>query len=54
MIKAKIGPKNERLAGFNMTPIRKRRRKTAEEPPDGEAPGTSPDATAPPPDQPVV
>lgn len=47
VVKAKFGPRAERLVQFNMAPIRKRTRKRviAEKPPDGEAPevpGTQP------------
>jgi hypothetical protein len=37
-VKAKLGPRTERLVHFDMTPIRKRSRKKEEKPPDGEEP----------------
>ncbi len=53
MIRAKIGPKNERLVQFKVAPIRKRPRKPVK-PPDGETPETSiSGTTASPPDQQV-
>lgn len=54
VVKARIGPRNERLVQFNMAPIRKRPRKPAVKPPDGEAPGTEPGASASPSTKPVV
>jgi hypothetical protein len=39
VVKAKFGPRTERLVHFNMAPLRKRPRKR-KEPTDGEEPGT--------------
>jgi hypothetical protein len=38
VVKAKFGPRTERLVQFDMTPIRKRARKKVEKPSDGEEP----------------
>jgi hypothetical protein len=55
VVKAKIGPRSERLVHFKMDPIRKRVRKPAEEKkqPSGKKPGTDAGAPAPPPDKPA-
>jgi hypothetical protein len=38
VVKAKLGPRTERLVQFDVAPLRKRTRKTGEKPPDGEEP----------------
>src|SRR5262245_40032345 len=59
--KGKMGPKNEMLTHFHVTPQRKRKRKPAEQPkdPSGEKPGTGPGGadpgtSVPPPKKPDV
>lgn len=46
--KGKVGPKNERLVHFRVPPIRRRPRRAAAKPSDGEAPGTVPGVSGPP------
>lgn len=56
VVRAKIGPRNERLVQFGMVPIRRRPRKppVVVKPPDGETDGTEPGAPASPFAKPVV
>ena len=56
VVKGKLGRRNERLVHFKVAPLRKRPRKQAisVKPPDGEASGTKPDASASPSAKPVV
>src|SRR6185436_6152825 len=58
MVRAKIGPHNERLAQFKMAPIRRRPRKpqvvVVVKSPDGESLGTETGTSVPPPAKPVV
>jgi hypothetical protein len=55
-VKAKLGPRNERLVHFKVAPLRKRPRKPVivVKPQDGEASGTLPGASASPPAKPVA
>jgi hypothetical protein len=55
-VKAKLGPRNERLVHFKVAPLRKRPRKTivVVKPQDGETSGTMPSAPASPPAKPVA
>jgi seryl-tRNA synthetase len=55
-VRAKIGPRNERLVQYKIAPLRKRSRKTKVvfvKETGGEASGTKPDAVASPPAKPV-
>ncbi len=56
VVKGKLGARSERLVHFNVAPLRKRPRKQPIEvkPPDGEASGTKPDASASPSAKPVA
>ena len=61
VLRGKVGPKNELLVHFKVAPLRKRKRKLAEEEkkPSGEKPGTGPGGTdpgtaVPPPDKPAA
>jgi hypothetical protein len=45
VVKGKIGPRSERLVHFNVAPLRRRTRKAAAKPPDGEPTGTEPVST---------
>lgn len=51
--KGKLGPRSERLVHFSVAPLRRRggRKPVVVKPPDGETPGTGPDAS---PTRPVV
>lgn len=55
-VKAKLGPRNERLVHFKVAPLRKRTRKpiVVVKPKDGEAMDSLPDAPASPPAKPVA
>lgn len=55
-VKAKLGPRNERLVHFKVAPLRKRTRKPilVVKPQDGETSGTLPGAPASPPAKPVA
>lgn len=55
-VKAKLGPRNERLVHFKVAPLRKRTRKPilVVKPKDGEASDSLPDAPASPPAKPVA
>jgi hypothetical protein len=55
-VRAKLGPRNERLVHFKVAPLRKRTRKPilVVKPQDGEASGTLPGASASPPAKPVA
>ncbi len=57
-VRAKIGPRSERLVHFKIAPLRKRSRRQVvvevEKKLNGEASGTQPDASAPPSTKPVV
>ena len=56
-VRAKVGPRNERLVHYKIAPLRKRSRKTkvvfVSKDSGGEASGTKPDAVASPPAKPV-
>jgi len=58
VVRAKLGPHNERLVQFNMAPIRRRPRKpqvvVVVKSPDGETHGTEPGTSVSPPAKPVV
>lgn len=54
VVRGKLGIRNERLVHFRVPPLRKRSPRKREKPPDGEAAGTVPDASASPPIKPVV
>jgi hypothetical protein len=53
VLRGKVGPKNELLTQFRVAPLRKRKRKPAEdeEKPSGENPGTNDGTPASPPDK---
>jgi hypothetical protein len=57
-VRAKVGPRNERLVHYKIAPLRKRSRKPkvvfVTKEPDGEVSGTKPGAAASPPAKPVV
>ena len=53
VVRGKVGPRNERLVHWRVAPLRRRPRKVSVKP-DGEAPGTSPGASASPSTKPVV